>query len=62
MELMSDPTPHARLWAAAQCLSWHPEHARSVLEEPREGETPSYFEARRTLIEYDRGKLSFDYA
>ncbi len=61
MVLMSDPSPHVRVWAAAHSLAWDPERARSVLEKLRDSKGPEAFTARWTLRQYEKGKLSFEY-
>lgn len=58
--LMSDPIPHVRLWAASHSLAWQPDYARKTLEEIRDSESPSSFDAKWTLKMYDAGQLSFD--
>lgn len=59
--LIYDPNPKVKTWAAAHSLEWAPKRARAVLEELRDGGGPYSFDAKWTLIEYDRKKLSFDY-
>lgn len=60
--LMSDPSPHIRLCAAARSLQWVPDKARVVLEALRgENVFPYSFDAEMTLEEFDNGRLSFDY-
>ena len=59
--LMSDAVPHVRLWAASHSLAWEPELARNTLEEIRDSDSPSSFDAKWTLKMYDAGQLSFDY-
>lgn len=59
--LISDPSPHVRIAAAAHSLSWAPEIARKALEELRDSKGPRSFEAEMTLKEYEKGTLSFDY-
>ena len=61
MALMSDDDPHVRCAAAARSLSWAPDSARAVLVALREGDGPASFDAKWTLIEFDKGRLSFDY-
>jgi hypothetical protein len=58
--LLSDPNPHVRVWAGGYCLQWVPELARSVLEDVRDVDEAGAFEAEWTLIEFDRGTLSFE--
>jgi hypothetical protein len=59
--LMSDINPHVRSCAAARSLAWEPERARRVLEEIRDSDGSGAFNAKWTLIEYDKGRLTFDY-
>jgi hypothetical protein len=59
--LMTDDNPYVRVCAAARSLCWAPEEARRVLEEIRDGDGPGAFTAKWTLIEYDKGRLTFDY-
>ncbi len=62
MELMSDPSPHVRGWAAAHSLQWNPSTAREVLERLRNDNVfPYSFDAEMTLEEFDKGRLSFDF-
>jgi hypothetical protein len=58
--LLSDPSPHVRMAAAAHSLMWSPGVAREVLEALRDSEGTRSFEAKWTLKEYDEGNLSFD--
>ncbi len=60
-ELIGDDDPHVRVWAAAHSLAWSTENARAALEELRESDGPCSLDAKWTLREFDRGKLSFDY-
>jgi hypothetical protein len=60
--LMSDPSPHVRLCAAARSLQWEPQLARGVLEAlQRDKIFPYSFDAEMTLKEFDKGTLNFDY-
>lgn len=59
--LMSDPDPHVRLVAAAHSLFWDEETARAVLEALRDGDGPGSFEAKHTLLAFEKGTLKFDY-
>ncbi len=61
MALMDDPDPHVRGWSAAHGLAWNTERARKVLETLRDGGGPGSFSAKWTLIEFDRGKLTFEH-
>ena len=61
MSLLSDDDAHVRCWAAAHSLEWAPELARRVLESVRDSEGPCSFDAKMTLQEFDKGRLSFDY-
>lgn len=63
MSLMSDTSPHVRVWAAAHSLQWNMPVARRVLETLRDSGGPCSFTAGITLEEFDRGKLNttFDY-
>jgi hypothetical protein len=58
--LIADPNPHVRAWAAAHTLMWAPEIARPALEELRDSDGPCSFDAKWTLIEFDKGALSYD--
>jgi len=57
--LMSHEDTSVRLWAAGHSLEWAPDAAQAVLEELRDSDGPVSFEAKWTLIEYHRGRLSF---
>ena len=59
IELMDDEDPYVRLVAAAHSLQWAPKAARRVLEELRDSDGPGAFSAKWTLIEYDKGRLTF---
>jgi hypothetical protein len=59
--LMSDPMPHVQVWAAAHSLGWEPVLAKRTLEEIRDSDAPSSFDAKWTLKMYAVGRLSFDY-
>jgi hypothetical protein len=61
ISLMSDADAGVRCTAAARSLAWDPERARRILEEVRDADGPGAFEAKWTLIEYDKGRLTFDY-
>ena len=62
VELMSDPSPHVRAWAAAHSLAWSPAIAKKVLEALRDEDVfPYSFDAQLTLKEFEKGTLSFDY-
>ena len=62
IELMSDPSPHVRAWAAAHSLEWSPVIAKKVLETLRDEDVfPYSFDAKMTLQEFEKGTLSFDY-
>jgi len=61
ISLMTDEDPYVRLCAAARSLHWEPETARRVLEEIRDSDGPGALSAKWTLIEYDKGRLTFDY-
>jgi hypothetical protein len=60
VDLMDDPEPGVRCWAAAHCLQWQPDVARRVLERLRDSRGPFSFDAEMTLREYDLGRLRFD--
>jgi hypothetical protein len=60
LSLMEDEDPAVRLNAAGACLRWAPECARPVLEELRDSNGLWSFEAKWTLIGYDKGHLMFD--
>jgi hypothetical protein len=59
--LMADEDPYVRCWAAAHSLQWVPKEARGVLEALREAAGPGSLDAEWTLIEHDKGRLSFDF-
>jgi len=61
INLMSDPEPSVRCWAAAHSLQWKLDVARGVLEALRDSRGPCSFDAEMTLQEYDKGRLTFDY-
>jgi hypothetical protein len=59
--LLHHSSPAVRSWAAAQTLPWNEASARPVLEAlVAEGGLASV-DAKYTLIEYDRGRLSHDW-
>ena len=60
-ELLNDPNPHVRCWAASHSLAWAPEASRAILTKLRDSGGPCSFDAEMTLAEYDKGRLSFDY-
>jgi hypothetical protein len=57
--LITHAEPSVRLWAAAHSLEWAPDVARVALEELRDSGGPVSFEAKWTLKEYEKGRLSF---
>ncbi len=61
MALMSDSNPHIRCSAAGHSLAWEPKAARATLEVLRDNDGVCSFEAKMILMEYDKGRLSFDY-
>jgi hypothetical protein len=61
MDLMNDAEPSVRLWAAAHSLQWAPNEARRVLESLKDAQGRCSFTAEITLVEFDKGRLSFDY-
>jgi hypothetical protein len=61
MSLMVDENPYVRVWAAGHSLQWEPETARRILEGIRDSDGPGSISAKYTLIEYDKGKLTFDW-
>ena len=60
VSLLSDPSPHVRVWAAAHALQWAPEVSKSTLQAMRDGGGPCSFDAKMTLKEFEKGRLSFD--
>jgi hypothetical protein len=60
LSLVDDEDPAVRLNAAGACLSWAPERARPILEELRDSDGLWSFEAKWTLIEFDKGRRPFD--
>ena len=60
MTLLTDPSPHVRVWAGAHSLEWAPAAARAALEILRDSDGPCSFDAKMTLREYDRGRLRFE--
>jgi hypothetical protein len=61
IELMKDPSPHVRCWAAAHSLEWVPMVACEVLRQLRDSKGPRSFDAEITLEEFNKGTLTFDY-
>lgn len=61
VRLMKDENPYVRLCAAARSLQRDRQEARRVLEALREDGGPGAFDAKWTLIEFDKGRLTFDY-
>ena len=59
--LMEDPEPSVRCWAAAHSLQWRPDSARRALEALRDSNGCYSATAQITLVEYDSGRLEFDY-
>lgn len=55
--LLDDLIPDVRLVAAAHALAWTPSAARRVLEQLRDSGGRGSFEAKWTLIEFDKGRL-----
>ena len=57
-QLLEDPTPGVREWAAARALFWNEPRARQVLEElAASADFPFNFSAEMTLREFDAGRL-----
>jgi len=61
VDLIGDPNPHVRAWAAAHSLMWAPDVARPALEAERDAGGLLGFEAEIVLDEFDKGELSFDH-
>ncbi len=59
--LLTDPSPHVRVWAAAHPLAWDPKTAQRTLEELRDARGPCSFDAEMALKEFGRGTLSFEH-
>jgi hypothetical protein len=55
--LLEDPSPHVRMWAAAELLSRDDRSARLTLEQLTGVAGQVGFSARHTLAEYDAGRL-----
>ncbi len=59
-DLMGDPRPTVRLWAATAALAWDEEAARFVLAEIRERPTAyglHAINAKHTLLAFDAGRV-----
>ena len=59
LALLTDPSPHVRVWAAAHSLEWSQAAARRTLEVLRDSGGACSFDAEMTLREFDLGRLSF---
>lgn len=59
--LLADEAVSVRGWAAAHCLMWNPQAARPVLEDIRDGDEGWALDAKYTLIEFEAGRLHFDF-
>ncbi len=60
-ELLNNHSPAVRCWAAAHSLAWATEQAKAVLIALRDAKGPRSFTAEMTLIEFEKGRLSFEY-
>lgn len=61
VELLDDGDMSVRCWAAAHSLDYVSERARRILEIIRDDNGPCSMSAKYTLIEYDAGRLTFDF-
>jgi hypothetical protein len=59
--LAIDPDPRVAGWAAADMLVWDPVTARAILAALRDSKGPGSFEAKITLMEFDKGTLNTDW-
>ena len=61
VSLLSNSNPHVRCWSAAHPLEWAPDAALATLEDLRDRGGPCSLDAKYTLREHAKGRLSFEY-
>jgi hypothetical protein len=62
LALIDNEDPAVRLCAAGHCLHWAAERARAVLETLRDSNGLWSFEAKWTLIEFEKGRSTLDHS
>jgi len=59
--LLDDPSPHVRIWAAGHSLAWAEDQAKAALIMLRDAKGSRAFDAEIALEEFKKGRLSFEY-